>query len=71
MTEQNPENFSQFEKLLADVARTEVDFAVVGGGAASLNGFVRGRFSTLMAPSLRHPRILVWENNRMFVILRA
>ena len=41
MTEPAPENFSQFEKLLADLARAEVDFAVVGGVAVSLNGFVR------------------------------
>jgi len=41
MTEQSRENFFQFEKLLADLARAEVDFAVVGGVAVSLNGFVR------------------------------
>jgi hypothetical protein len=41
MTESSPENFSQFEKLLVDLARAEVDFAVVGGVAVSLNGFVR------------------------------
>jgi hypothetical protein len=41
VTEQSPENFSQFEKLLADLARAEVDFAVVGDRAVSLNGFVR------------------------------
>lgn len=36
-----PENFFQFEKLLADLVRAGVDFAVVGGVAVSLNGFVR------------------------------
>jgi hypothetical protein len=41
MTEPAPENFSQFEKLLVDLARSEIDFAVVGGVAVSLNGFVR------------------------------
>ena len=41
MTEPAPENFSQFEKLLVDLARAGVDFAVVGGVAVSLNGFVR------------------------------
>lgn len=41
MTEPAPENFSQFEKLLVELARGGVDFAVVGGVAVSLNGFVR------------------------------
>ena len=41
MIEPAPENFSQFEKLLVDLARSGVDFAVVGGVAVSLNGFVR------------------------------
>lgn len=41
MTEPAPENFSQFEKLLVDLARSGIDFAVVGGVAVSLNGFVR------------------------------
>lgn len=41
MTEPAPENFSLFEKLLVDLARTGIDFAVVGGVAVSLNGFVR------------------------------
>jgi hypothetical protein len=36
-----PENYFQFEKLLANLARGAVDFAVVGGVAVSLNGFVR------------------------------
>ena len=36
-----PENCSPFEKLLADLVRSEVEFAVVGGVAVSLNGFVR------------------------------
>ena len=36
-----PENFFQFEKLLVALARHKVDFAVVGGVAVSLNGFVR------------------------------
>ena len=41
MTEPAPENFSQFEKLLVDLAQSGIDFAVVGGVAVSLNGFVR------------------------------
>jgi hypothetical protein len=41
MIEPAPENFSQFEKLLVNLARSGVDFAVVGGVAVSLNGFVR------------------------------
>lgn len=36
-----PENFSQFEKLLVELVRSGVDLAVVGGVAVSLNGFVR------------------------------
>jgi hypothetical protein len=36
-----PENFFQFEKLLADLVRSGVDFAVVGGIAISFNGYVR------------------------------
>lgn len=36
-----PENFFQFEKLLAELAQSGVDFAVVGGIAISLNGYVR------------------------------
>ncbi len=35
------ENFSPYEKLLADLAGSGVDFAVVGGVAISLNGYVR------------------------------
>lgn len=35
------ENFFQFEKLLVKLAQAGVDFAVVGGVAVSLNGFVR------------------------------
>ena len=35
------ENFSQYEKLLVGLVRSGVDFAVVGGVAVSLNGFVR------------------------------
>lgn len=35
------ENFSQFEKLLAGLVRSNVEFAVVGGVAVSLNGFIR------------------------------
>ena len=41
MTPSRPENYFQFEKLLAEIARAGVDFAVVGGVAVSLNGFVR------------------------------
>lgn len=40
-TPPTPENYFQFEKLLVAVARNGVDFAVVGGVAVSLNGFVR------------------------------
>lgn len=36
-----PENSFQFEKLLVGLARAGVDFAVVGGVAVSLNGFIR------------------------------
>ena len=36
-----PESYSPFEKLLAGLVRSEVEFAVVGGVAVSLNGFVR------------------------------
>ncbi|HTB85284.1 MAG TPA: DUF6036 family nucleotidyltransferase [Candidatus Sulfotelmatobacter sp.] len=36
-----PENFSPYEKLLVALVRAGVDFAVVGGVAISLNGFVR------------------------------
>lgn len=35
------ENFFRFENLLVELARAEIDFAVVGGVAISLNGFVR------------------------------
>jgi len=35
------ENFFQFGSLLVELARAGVDFAVVGGVAISLNGFVR------------------------------
>ncbi len=35
------ENFSPFEKLLVNLARSGVDFAAVGGVAISLNGYVR------------------------------
>lgn len=35
------ETVSQFEKLLAGLARAEVDFAVVGGVAVILNGYHR------------------------------
>jgi len=41
MNEPAPENFSRFERLLVALARSGVDFAVVGGVAVSLNGFVR------------------------------
>src|SRR5437773_5355610 len=41
MTPSPPENYFQFEKLLVQLARAGVDFAVVGGVAVSLNGFVR------------------------------
>jgi hypothetical protein len=36
-----PENYFQFEKLLVALAQSGVDFAVVGGVAVSLNGFIR------------------------------
>ena len=35
------ENYFQFENLLVKLASSGVDFAVVGGVAVSLNGFVR------------------------------
>ncbi len=41
MMPSQPENYFQFEKLLAELVRGGVDFAVVGGVAVSLNGFVR------------------------------
>jgi acylphosphatase len=41
MTPSPPENYFQFEKLLVELARAGIDFAVVGGVAVSLNGFVR------------------------------
>jgi len=40
-TPSQPENYFQFEKLLVELARAGIDFAVVGGIAVSLNGFVR------------------------------
>lgn len=40
-TPSTPENSFPFEKLLADLVRGGVEFAVVGGVAISLNGFVR------------------------------
>jgi hypothetical protein len=36
-----PENFFPFEKLLVGLVRSGVDFAVVGGIAISMNGYVR------------------------------
>ena len=36
-----PENFFPYEKLLVALVRSGVDFAVVGGVAISMNGFVR------------------------------
>ena len=36
-----PENFFPFEKLLVALVRSGVDFAVVGGIAISMNGYVR------------------------------
>ena len=39
-------NFSQFENLLVALIRAEVDFAVVGGVAISLNGYVRATEDT-------------------------
>jgi hypothetical protein len=36
-----PENFFPFEKLLVALVRNGVDFAVVGGIAVSMNGYVR------------------------------
>ena len=46
------ENFFQFEKLLVELVRSGVDFAVVGGVAISLNGFVR---ATDDADIITHP----------------
>ena len=34
-------NISQFEELLVALARAELDFAVVGGVAVAMNGYVR------------------------------
>jgi acylphosphatase len=36
-----PENFTPYERLLAALVRAGVDFAVVGGVAVSLNGYIR------------------------------
>lgn len=41
MTPSAPESISPFERLLVELVRGGVDFAVVGGVAVSLNGFVR------------------------------
>jgi hypothetical protein len=41
MTPSAPESISPFERLLVELVRSGVDFAVVGGVAVSLNGFVR------------------------------
>ena len=41
MTSLPPENSFQFEELLVGLVRAGVEFAVVGGVAVSLNGFVR------------------------------
>jgi hypothetical protein len=35
------ENFFRFGNLLVELARAGVDFALVGGVAISLNGFIR------------------------------
>jgi hypothetical protein len=35
------ENFSPFERLLVDLAKAGVDFAVVGGVAVSLNAVIQ------------------------------
>ncbi|HEU6449632.1 MAG TPA: hypothetical protein VFV23_14455 [Verrucomicrobiae bacterium] len=36
-----PENFFPYERLLVALARAGIDFAVVGGVAISMNGYVR------------------------------
>ena len=41
-----PESFFPFEKLLARLALAGVDFAVVGGVAVSLNGYIRATRDT-------------------------
>ena len=41
MTPSMPESISPFERLLVELVGAGVDFAVVGGVAVSLNGFVR------------------------------
>lgn len=41
MTPLPPENSTPFEELLVGLARAGVEFAVAGGVAVSLNGFVR------------------------------
>jgi hypothetical protein len=57
---------SRFERLLADLARSEVDFCVVGGLAVVLNGYVR---ITEDVDILVHP---TRENlQRMLVVLSA
>ena len=41
MTPSSSESYSPFERLLVELVHACVDFAVVGGVAVSLNGFVR------------------------------
>ena len=41
MSSPAPETISPFEKLLADLTATRVDYAVVGGVAVIANGYVR------------------------------
>src|SRR6266540_3051201 len=48
------ETISQFEKLLASMARAGIDFAVVGGVAVILNGYPR---QTRDADIIVHPAV--------------
>jgi hypothetical protein len=56
-----PENYFQFEKLLVELVRQSVDFAVVGGVAVSLNGFVRATddLDILVSDSPENIRLLL------------
>jgi acylphosphatase len=51
------ENFSPFERLLVALAKGGVDFAVVGGVAVSLNGFVRATDDVDIIVSEERPNV--------------
>src|SRR5438105_10903697 len=61
MTPSPQENYFQFEKLLVELVRAGVDFAVVGGVAVSLNGFVRATddLDVIVQPSPENIRKLL------------